>query len=58
MAEYNLKTGNIDLSEEDKEMFRNVGRNMSAGKTPWAQSIMKAIIPQNLQDSFNIPKHE
>lgn len=58
MAYFDEKKGEIILSEDDKEMFKNVGRNMSAGKTPWATSIMRAIIPQNLQDSFNIPKHD
>ena len=53
MAYYNEKRGEIVLSEEDKEMFKNVSRNMSAGKTPWATSIMKAIVPPNLLNNFN-----
>lgn len=58
MAYYDKRQGQIILSEDDKEMFKEVSRNMSVKKTPIATSIMKAIIPEDLQDSFNLSKHE
>lgn len=58
MAYFDKKSGEIVLSEEDKEMFKEISRNASTGKTPWANSILKAILPQYLHDGFNLSKHE
>lgn len=57
MAYFDEKRGEIVLSEDDKELFRECGRNNGAGRHIWADSIMRSIIPPSLQDSFNIPKH-
>ena len=56
MAEFNKKTGEIELSQEDKQMFKDCGHNMSSNKRPWAENIMRAIIPRELHESFFIGK--
>lgn len=57
MAYFDERQKQIILSEDDKEMFKE--RNVSSvnKRTPIADNIMKAIIPVDLQDSFNLNKY-
>jgi len=54
MATFNEKSGNIDLSVEDVEMFKEIGSNFTPNgiRTPNADRIIKAIMPEELQDPF------
>ncbi len=58
MAYFDEKRGEIVLSEDDKELFRECGREGTKGYGTIANRIMKAIIPESLQDAFNLKKHE
>lgn len=50
MAYFDEKRGEIVLSEEDKEIFKEVSRNVSMQKTPWANSIINKLMPKELQN--------
>jgi len=44
MAEFNKKTGNIDLSVDDQEMFKEVGSHFTPNgfrNSKWVSDIMK-----------------
>lgn len=46
MATYNNQTGNLDLSEEDKEMFKEVGSHFTPHgfrNSEWVTNIIKWI---------------
>jgi hypothetical protein len=56
MAYFDERQKQIILSEDDKEMFKECMVNSQNKKTPIANRIMKAIIPIDLQGSFNLNK--
>ena len=58
MAKFNEKTGYIELSEEDKELFRETGREVAKGYGTISTRIMKAILPEELYQSFNLKKYK
>jgi hypothetical protein len=53
MAYFDEKRGEVVLSEEDKEMFKEVGRKVSMQRTPWANSIINKLMPKEFQNENN-----
>lgn len=55
MAHFDEKRGEIILSEEDKEMFKEVGSHFTQNglRTPWANSIINKLMPKELQNETN-----
>lgn len=49
MATFDKENMRINLSEEDKEMFKEVQFNVANKKTPIASSIIKSIYGRNYE---------